>query len=103
MRALRIREGPVDRRTSLVRAGRIEGRVLRLRGNTVMLDADLAQLYGVRAKALNQAVKRNRDRFPPDFMFRLTLEETAALRSQVVTSNRRGGRRYAPYAFTEQG
>jgi hypothetical protein len=68
-----------------------------------MLDADLAALYGVPTKVLVQAVKRNRERFPPDFMFQLTLAESMRLRSQIVTSNRRGGRRYAPYAFTEQG
>jgi hypothetical protein len=61
-------------------------------------------LYGVSVKALNQAVKRNRERFPPDFMFRLTVQETKSLRSQIVTSNEgRGGRRTAPYAFTELG
>ena len=69
-----------------------------------MLDADLAALYQVEVKVLNQAVKRNRERFPADFMFRLTDEEAASLRSQIVTSKvRRGGRRSAPYAFTEQG
>ncbi|MEO8145035.1 MAG: ORF6N domain-containing protein [Betaproteobacteria bacterium] len=72
-----------------------------------MLDADLAELYGVQTKALVQAVKRNRERFPSDFVFTLTDHEVAALRSQTVTSNRpppgRGGRRTAPYAFTEQG
>ncbi len=69
-----------------------------------MLDEDLAVLYRVDVKALNQGVKRNRDRFPSDFMFRLTAQETKSLRSQVVTSNvGRGGRRTAPYAFTEQG
>ena len=69
-----------------------------------MLDSDLAPLYGVEVKALNQAVKRNRARFPPDFMFRLSARETGALRSQIVTAKReRGGRRTLPYAFTEQG
>jgi hypothetical protein len=69
-----------------------------------MLDKDLASLYGVNVKALNQAVKRNRDRFPPDFMFRLTAQETKSLRSQIVTSKAgRGGRRTAPFAFTEMG
>jgi len=72
-----------------------------------MLDADLAELYGVPTKALIQAVKRNPGRFPPDFVFRLTDQEVAALRSQIVTANMlppgRGGRRTAPYAFTEQG
>ena len=68
-----------------------------------MLDADLARLYGVSTKALVQAVKRNLARFPPDFMFRLSKAEFAGLRSQTVTSKSRGGRRTAPYAFTEQG
>jgi hypothetical protein len=67
-----------------------------------MLDADLAELYGVATKVLVEAVKRNADRFPLDFMFQLTLEEFANLRSQIVTSSW-GGRRYPPYAFTEQG
>lgn len=70
-----------------------------------MLDADPAELYGVETKALNQAVRRNGDRFPEDFMFRLTAEEAEALRSRSVTSKAggRGGRRYLPYAFTEHG
>ena len=75
-----------------------------IRGHKVMVDVDLADLYEVSTKALNQAVKRNADRFPPDFMFKLTKTEAEALRSQVVTSKPgRGGRRYLPYAFTEQG
>jgi hypothetical protein len=68
-----------------------------------MLDEDLARLYDVHTKALNQAVRRNKDRFPKDFAFRLTEGEWEALRSQTVTSKERGGRRYPPYAFTEQG
>lgn len=68
-----------------------------------MLDADLAFLYGVKTKVLIQAVKRNIKRFPSDFMFQLTKQEFDLLRSQIVTSNRRGGRRYLPYGFTEQG
>jgi ORF6N domain-containing protein len=69
-----------------------------------MLDSDLAALYGVDVKALNQAVKRNRSRFPPDFMFQMNSREAAFLRSQFVTTNNgRGGRRTAPYLFTEQG
>lgn len=79
-------------------------RIHLIRGHKVMLDADLAELYGAPTKALNQAVKRNAERFPPDFMFRLSADESLALRSQTVTSNAgRGGRRTAPYAFTEQG
>jgi hypothetical protein len=68
-----------------------------------MLDSDLAELYKVDVRALNQAVKRNRSRFPPDFMFQLNAREAAGLRSQSVIANRRGGRRTAPFVFTEQG
>ena len=68
-----------------------------------MLDADLAELYGVPTKRLNEAVRRNATRFPEDFMFRLTAEECTSLRSQFATSNGRGGRRYLQRAFTEQG
>ncbi len=68
-----------------------------------MLDSDLADLYGVPTRVLNQAVKRSLRRFPPDFMFQLSPEEYIVLRSQIVTSKKRGGRRYLPYAFTEQG
>jgi len=75
-----------------------------IRGQNVMLDNDLADLYGVEVKVLNQAVKRNIERFPPDFMFQLTQNEWKNLRSQIVTSSfNYGGRRYAPYVFTEQG
>jgi hypothetical protein len=86
----------------------IGSRILTLREQRVMLDADLAELYGVATKVLVQAVKRNLVRFPADFMFQLSAEEWEALRSQSVTSNAgnppgRGGRRTAPYAFTEQG
>ena len=108
---------------------RVEARILLLRGQKVLLDADLAELYGVATKALNQAVKRNEERFPDDFMFQLnelelnvilrspvvtsnvksvrsSANESGLLRSQIVTSKRgasAGGRRYLPYAFTEQG
>lgn len=68
-----------------------------------MLDNDLAELYGVPAKRLNEQVKRNRARFPEDFMFQLTEEEYESLRSQFATSKGRGGRRYLPFVFTEQG
>lgn len=68
-----------------------------------MLDADLADLYGVNVKALNQAVRRNIERFPDDFMFQLTQEEWKNLRSTSVTSSSHGGRRYLPLAFTEEG
>lgn len=82
----------------------IQSRILALREQRVMLDADLAQLYGVETRALVQAVKRNLGRFPEDFMFQLSADEFEVLRSQTVISNAgRGGRRTAPYAFTEQG
>ncbi len=82
----------------------IESRILLIRGQKVLLDRDLASLYEVETRVLNQAVRRNQERFPDDFMFRLTREEEESLRSQIVTSNEgRGGRRYLPYAFTEQG
>lgn len=92
------------RSTSLLPPERIEGGILLLRGERVMLDADLAALYGVPTRALIQATKRNLDRFPPDFMFQLDSVEVELLRSQIVTSKSgRGGRRHRPYAFTEQG
>jgi hypothetical protein len=81
----------------------IERAIRLIRGEKVILDADLAALYGVATRVLVQAVKRNLERFPPDFMFQLTKEEFALLRSQNVTSSGWGGRRYPPYAFTEQG
>ena len=80
----------------------ISSRIYQIRGHQVLLDRDLAALYGVETKVLNQAVKRNPERFPPDFMFQLTDSEYNSLRSQFVTSNK-GGQRYLPYAFTEQG
>jgi len=80
----------------------IESRIFVIRGQRVMMDSDLARLYGVKAKALLQAVKRNIERFPEDFMFQLNGTEHEILRSQFVTSSW-GGRRYLPYAFTEQG
>jgi hypothetical protein len=82
----------------------IERAILFIRGQKVILDADLAKLYGVETKALNRSVNRNRERFPADFMFALTSQELRALRCQIGTSNiGRGGRRTLPYAFTEQG
>src|SRR5271166_686104 len=82
----------------------VESRILFLRHQRVILDFDLAALYGVPVKVLNQQVKRNRERFPADFVFHLTLKEHEVLRSQIVTSKEgRGGRRYPPYAFTEHG
>lgn len=87
---------------ALIPTERIEQRILLIRGEKVILDADLAALYSVETKILNQAVKRNLARFPDDFMFQLTAEEFSNLRSQSVTSSW-GGRRTPPYAFTEQG
>jgi predicted nucleic-acid-binding protein len=81
----------------------IEKCIFIVRKHKVMLDSDLARIYGVSTKILNQAVKRNSDRFPPDFMFQLTNSETEILRSQFVTSSSYGGRRYLPYVFTEHG
>lgn len=83
----------------------VEQRIRLLRGQKVILDRDLADLYEVDAKVLNQAVKRNLDRFPEDFMFQLTAVESARLRSQIVTlkTGRGQHRKYLPYAFTEQG
>jgi phage regulator Rha-like protein len=93
---------PVKRRATLASA--VESRILLLRHQRVILDTDIAELYGVPVKVLNQQVKRNRERFPADFVFRLTSKENEVLRSQFVTSKQgRGGRRYAPYAFTEHG
>ena len=80
----------------------ITGKIFLIRDQKVMLDRDLAELYGVETKVLKQAVRRNIDRFPKDFMFELTKTEFANLRSQIVTSSW-GGSRYSPMAFTEQG
>ncbi len=88
----------------LIAAPAIEKRIYVVRGRQVLLDEDLANLYGVETRRLVEQVKRNLERFPEDFMFQLSGEEAAALRSQIATSNTgRGGRRYAPYVFTEQG
>lgn len=81
----------------------IQSKIYEIRGQRVMLDFHLAEMYGTTTKALKQAVKRNLKRFPPDFMFELTKEEFGLLRSQIVTSNQRGGTRYMPFAFTELG
>jgi len=93
----------------------IEKKIYIIRSQKVMLDMDLAMLYGVETRVLNQAVTRNKERFPDDFMFQLTKEEAISLRSQIVISNgegslrsqfatsKRGGTRYLPYVFTEQG
>ena len=88
----------------LVKLNVIENKIYVIRGKKIMLDHDLAALYEVETKVLNQAVKRNFSRFPDDFMFQLAPEEAEALRSQFVTSSSgHGGRRYLPYAFTENG
>ena len=95
----------MDRNRTLPAAELIERSIYLIRGQKVMFDHDLARLYGVPTKALKQAVRRNLDRFPSDFMFELTKEEFADLRSQFVTSSSSqwGGPRYRPMAFTEQG
>lgn len=91
-------------KTDLISIERVEKIIHFIRGEKVMLDRDLALLYGVETKMLNRAVKRNLRRFPVDFMFQLTENEADGLRCQIGTSNKgRGGRRYLPYVFTEQG
>lgn len=98
--------------TSLIPIERIEKAIYLIRGEKVMLDRDLAKLYGVSTKVFNQAVKRHRDRFPPDFMFQLTMDEArewglavnaTRLRSRSVTLKRGQHLKYRPYAFTEHG
>lgn len=90
--------------TDLMPSERIERAIYLIRGEKVMLDRDLALLYDVETKVLNRAVKRNLQRFPLDFMFQLTPEEADSLRCQIGASKKgRGGRRYLPYVFTEQG
>ena len=101
----RLWEGKdMDGQVSLVPVERIERAIILVRGEKVMLDSELAKIYGVTTKRLNEQVRRNLNRFPSDFMFQLTLGEVESLRSQFATSNEgRGGRRYLPYAFTEHG
>jgi hypothetical protein len=89
-------------KTSIVPSEIIENKVLQIRKQKVMLDKDLAELYGVETRALIQAVKRNKERFPKDFMFQINNSEFNTLKSQLVIS-KRGGTRKLPYAFTEQG
>ncbi len=89
--------------TTIIPLDRIESLIYFFRGEKVMFDFDLARFYGVETKTLNRAVKRNLKRFPGDFVFQLTAIETAALRFQFGTSKGKGGRRYRPYVFTEQG
>ena len=82
----------------------IESQIFLVRGQKVVTDSDLAALYGVEVRVLNQAIKRNKNRFPADFAFRLTVKESENLRSQIViSSGSHGGRRYLPYVFTEHG
>jgi hypothetical protein len=96
--------GGVRRAPAVVAAVDIGSRIVTVRGYRVILDADLARIYGVPTKRLNEQVKRNAKRFPSDFMFRLTNDEVGGLRSQFATAkNARGGRRTPPYAFTEHG
>jgi len=83
---------------------RIEKTIVLIRGQKVIIDADLAELYGVETGALNRAVKRNAERFPEDFMFQITAEEAELLRCQTgISKSGRGGRRYLSYVFSEQG
>jgi phage regulator Rha-like protein len=94
----------MDGQVSLVPMERIERAIIVVRGEKVMLDNELAEIYGVETRVLNQAVKRNAARFPVDFMFHLTVEEAESLRCQIgISKEGRGGRRYLPYAFTEHG
>jgi len=98
--ALTRNEGP----SSSISISAIEGRIHQIRSQRVVLDKDLAELFGVTTYRLNEQIKRNRQRFPHDFMFQSTDQEVSALRSQTAISKKgRGGRRYLPYAFTEHG
>ena len=87
----------------LSKKANIRDKIYNIRNLQVMLDAELAEIYGVDTRVFNQAIKRNIARFPEQFRFQLTEQEYACLRSQFVISNMRGGRRYLPYVFTEQG
>lgn len=94
----------VNKNQKLAALDNIQGKIYSIRGVQVILDSDLAELYGVKTKVLNQAVKRNIKRFPAEFMFKISREELRNLKSQFVTSSyKHGGRRSNPYAFTEQG
>ncbi len=92
-----------DTKSTLIPQEYVESKILLIRDKKVMLDRDLAFLYGVETKVLNQAVKRNMERFPDDFMFQLSKDEYSSLRSQLVTLKRGQHRKYPPYVFTEQG
>ena len=100
---LLIRGERVIATLSTVNIERIHRHIFVLRGIKVMLSSDLAELYGVEVKVLNQAVKRNSERFPRDFMFQLTRKEFESLKSRIVTSSWGGARRALPYAFSEHG
>jgi hypothetical protein len=89
--------------TSRRKIAQLESAIHLIRGQRVMLDADLAMIYGVTTKRLNEQLRRNRSRFPSDFAFQLTTEELTNLRSQIATSSFHGGRRYRPWVFTEHG
>lgn len=94
----------MSKQEALIPIERIERKIYVIRGERVMLDSDLAEIYDVTTKRFNEQVKRNLNRFPEDFMFQLTKEEYESLRSQIATSKTgRGGRRYLPYVFTEHG
>ena len=95
----------MSKNESLIPIERIEQKIYVIRGERVILDSDLAAVYGVETKVLNQSVRRNLKRFPADFMFQVTKDEYTNLRSQIVTSSvdNYGGRRYLPYVFTEHG
>jgi len=94
----------MKKRAQTIPADIVTSRIRTIRGQKIILDSDLAEIYGTETKMLNRALKRNSDRFPADFIFRLTIEETESLRCQIGTSKRgRGGRRFLPYAFTENG
>jgi phage regulator Rha-like protein len=93
----------MDGQTSLIPVEQIERAILSIRGEKVMLDSDLAELYGVETRRLNEQVRRNLGRFPEDFMFQLTPEEWNSLRSQFATLKRGEHRKYLPYAFAEHG
>lgn len=104
MRRQKIMADKENKKENLAVMEAIDEKIYLVRGQKVMLDSDLAQVYQVETKMLNRAVKRNLDRFPEDFMFQLTDEETKSLRFQIGTSKTgRGGRRYSPYVFTEHG
>ena len=93
----------VDEKQISMPIERIEKSIMLIRGKKALMDKDLAQLYGVETRILVQGVKRNIERFPSDLMFQLTQDEFDSLRSQIVISKGKGGRRYLPYGFTEQG